>query len=177
MEQGRNSRLEVVPRQTMRMKLIITALLWLALSCRALADSARPKYTTLIVEYTGEVITAPATPVVITTSQEEGEWYKQHLSPNVGNFLVRIQVVPQSVLNEITELPLLKRALERAKPVDEEFNKTHQSARFTAGIGRDHSQIVLGKQPGTKILKDIERIAARYPSLRTRLHALENQLK
>jgi hypothetical protein len=160
----------------MRAILAIAVLLALASPWLPFADSPRPRYTTLIVEYTGEVIGAPATPVVITTSQKEGEWYKQHLSPDVGNFLTHIQVVPQSVLNEVTELPLLKRALERAKPVDDEF-KTQQSARFTAGIGNDNAQIVLGKQPSTKILKGIERIAARYPSLKRRVQALENQLK
>jgi hypothetical protein len=160
----------------MRAVVAVSVLFTLASPYLAYADSPRPRYTTLIVEYTGEVIGAPATPVVITTSQEEGEWYKQHLPPDVGNFLVHVQVVPQSVLNEIMELPSLKRALERAKPVDNEF-KTHQSARFTAGIGHDHAQIVPGKQPSTKILEGIESIAARYPSLKIRLHALEDQLK
>ena len=80
--------------------------------------------------------------------------------------------MPQSVLNEITELPLLKRALERAKPVDNE-PKTAQNARFTAGVGHDYAQIIVDKQPSTKILKGIERIAAKYPSLKAGLHQLE----
>lgn len=102
----------------MRAILAVTILLGLASPYLAFADSPRPRYTTLIVEYTGAMIEGVAPPVVITTSQEEGEWYRQQLSPELGHFLVNVKVVPQSVLNEITELPLLKRALESAKPVD-----------------------------------------------------------
>jgi hypothetical protein len=71
-------------------------------------------------------------------------------------------VVPQPVLNEITELPLLKYALESAKPVDDEA-KTAQNARFTAGVGHNYVQIILDKQPSTKILKGIDRIVAKNP--------------
>ena len=160
----------------MRAKLIIAALLWLALSSLGLAESPRPRYTTLIIEYTGEVIGGPALPVVITTSQQEGEWYQQHVLPEVSGALAEVEVVPQSVLNQITELPLLKRALERAKPVDNE-PKTNQNARFTAGIGHDYAQIIVDKQPSTKILRGIERIANKYSSLKNELHQFEYQLK
>jgi hypothetical protein len=70
--------------------------------------------------------------------------------PEVSRYLAEVQVVPQSVLNEITELPLLKRALENAKPVDNE-PKSIQNATFTAGVGHDHVQIIVEKQPSTKI--------------------------
>jgi hypothetical protein len=71
-------------------------------------------------------------------------------------------VVPQPVLNEITELPLLKYALESAKPVDDEA-KTAQNARFTAGVGHDYVQIILDKQPSTKILKALTGSSPKIP--------------
>ena len=157
--------------------LAIAVLVALALPYQGYAESPRTKYTTLVIEYTGEVTGGPAPPVVITTSQEQGEWYRQHFSPDdVAFYLAQVQVVPQSVLNEITGLPLLKPALERAKPVDDE-PKTDQNARFTAGVGHDYAQIIVDKQPSTKILKSIERISAKYPSLKAGLHQLEYQLK
>ena len=61
----------------MRAILAIAVLLVLASPYLGYAESPRPRYTTLIVEYFGETIGGPALPVVITTSQEEGEWYKQ----------------------------------------------------------------------------------------------------
>ena len=112
-------------------------------------------------------------PVVVSASSEEGEWYKQHLSPE---FPVYVQVVPASVLNEITELPLLKRALESAKPVDDE-PKTAQSVSFTAGVGHDYAQIILDKQPRTKILKGILRIVDKYPDLKSELQEIEDHLR
>jgi hypothetical protein len=159
----------------MRALLAIGILLTLALPHPGFAESPRPRYTTLVIQYSGEVIGGPAPPVVITMSQEEGEWYRQQLLPELDRFLVHVNVVPQSVLNEITELPLLKRALENAKPADNE-SKTNQNARFTAGVGHDHGQIILDKQPSMKILKGIDRIVAEYPSLKSELQELEYQL-
>ncbi len=159
----------------MRAILAISILLTFASPQTGLAESPRPRYTTLVIQYSGDVIGGPAPPVVITTSQEEGEWYRQQLLPELGRFLVHVNVVPQSVLNEITELPQLKRALENAKVVDNE-PKTNQSARFTAGVGHDHGQIILDKLPSMKILKGIDRIVAKYSSLKSELQQLEYQL-
>jgi hypothetical protein len=113
----------------MRTILAIAVLLALASPCLASAESPRPRYTTLIVEYVGETDRL-APPVSITTSEEEGKWYRQHLLPQSDHLLVHVQVVPQSVLNEITGLPLVKRALESAKPVVDELN-TAQSVSFS----------------------------------------------
>jgi hypothetical protein len=158
----------------MRAILAIAIFLALVSPHPGFAESPRPRHTTLVIQYSGEVIGGPALPVVITTSQEEGEWYRQQL-PELDRFLVHVNVVPQSVLNEITQLPSLKRALENAKSVDNE-SKTNQNARFTAGAGHDHVQIILDKQPSMKILKGIDRIVARYPSLKSKLQELEYQL-
>src|SRR5438874_759019 len=125
---------------------VCAVFLTLASPYLALAESLRPRYTTLIVEYVGET-DRYAPPVVISTSQEEGKWYKQHLLPEPGDFLVHVQVVSPSVLNEITELPLLKRA-----PVDDE-PKTPQNVRFTAGVGHRHAQIMMDAEMSTKILE------------------------
>ncbi len=159
----------------MRAFLAIGLLLALVSPHPGFAESPRPRHTTLVIQYSGEMIGGPALPVVITTSQEEGEWYRQHVLPELSGSFAEIQIVPQSILNEITELPLLKRALENAKSVDNE-SKTNQNARFTAGVGHDHRQIILDKQPSMKILKGIDRIVARYPSLKSKLQELEYQL-
>jgi len=94
----------------------------------------------------------------------------------VSGSVAQVQVLPQTLLNEIRELPLLKLALDRAKPVDDE-PKTAQNARFTAGVGHDYTQVILEKQPSKKILNGIERIAAKYPALKAGLHQLEYHLK
>jgi hypothetical protein len=164
-----------------RPRLGITVFVWLTLSLAGLAQKARPTYTTLVIEYSGETIDA-ASPVIITTSQEEGEWYRQHFLKNdVAFYVPYIQVVPQSVLNEITGLPLLKPALKSAGTLEAHLvnnkPKTDQNARFSAGVGHYYAQIIVDKQPSTKILTGIERIAAEYPSLKAGLHQLEYHLK
>ena len=159
----------------MRAKLIIAALLWLALSSLGLAEPPRPSYTTLVVEFAGEM-NRFIPPVVISTSSEEGEWYKQHLFPDPFHSLAHVQVVPASVLNKITELPLLERALESAKPSDEE-PKTPNNVRFTAGVGHEHVQIMVDDQTSTKILKDIAGVVAKYPDLKSDLQEIADLVK
>jgi len=171
----------------MRTRLGITALVWLTLSLTGLAQKVPPRYTTLVIKYTGETITA-ALPIIVTTSQEEGEWYRQHFEygqhfgPDVAFELAYIQVVPQSVLDEITGLPSLRPALERARMIEGHLlgnnePKTAQNATFSAGVGHYYSSINVDKQPSMKILKGIERIAAKYPALKAGLHQLEYHLK
>ena len=149
------------------------------------AESPRPRYTTVVIEYTGARLTA-VLPVVITTSQEEGEWYRQrfeygqHFGPDVAFELPYIQVVPQSVLNEITGLPLLKPALKRGRMIEEHLPgkpETDQNVTFSVGVGHDYASIIVDKQPSTKILKSIEKIAVKYPSLEAGLHQVECFLK
>ena len=65
----------------MRAILVIGILLTIASPHPGFAESPRPRYTTLVIEYTGETIGGPILPLVITTSQEEGEWYSQHVLP------------------------------------------------------------------------------------------------
>lgn len=123
----------------MRAKLIIAALLCLVLPSLGLAEPPPTTYTTLVVEFVGEM-DKPVPPIVISTSSKEGEWYRQHLLPELLRFLVRVDIVPASTLKEISELPLLERALESAKPADDE-PKTPNNVRFTGGVGHHHLQI------------------------------------
>ena len=129
----------------------------------------------MVVEYVGEM-DRYVTPVLISASSEEGEWYKQHVIPEFDRVLAHVEVVPASFLNEVTELPLLKRRLERAKPVDDE-PKTPQNVRFTAGVGHDHVQIMVDAQESMKILKDLARVVAKYPTLKSELQEIEDQVK
>jgi hypothetical protein len=156
----------------MRAKLVIAILLWLVSSPIEMAGQRKPRYTTLAVEYAG-VQNRYVFPVVLSVSSEEGEWYKQHLWPDG---LVFVEVVPASVLNEITELPLLMRQLERAKPVEDE-PKTLMDVKFIAGVGHDHVQIVVTDQTSAKILKDIAGVVAKYSELKSELQGLANQVQ
>lgn len=158
----------------MRRILVIAVLLILALPYLAFAEPPRPSYTTLVVEFVGEM-DKPVFPIVISTSFEEAEWYRQHVISEFDRDFARVDVVPASTLTEIAESPLLKRALESAKPADDE-PKTPDNVRFTAGVGHDHAQIMLDAQTSTKILKDIARVVAKYPGLKGELQEIENHV-
>jgi hypothetical protein len=175
-----------IGKLTMRTRLGIAVFVWLSLSVTGTAQKRSARCTTLVVEYTGEHISRSSLPVIITTSQEEGEWYRQHFEygqhfgPDVAFELAYIQVVPQSVLDEMTGLPLVKPALKRARTIEEHLPgkpETGQNATFSAGVGHDYAPITVDKQPSMKILKGIEGIAARYPLMRERLRQIDHDLK
>lgn len=155
----------------MRANLVIAALLWLVSSPTGIAGQPEPRYTTLVVEYAGEQI-GYVVPVVISASSEEAEWYRQRLWTE-RYALAWVQVVPQSVLNEITELPLLKCQLERG---DDE-PKTLMDVEFTAGVGHDHVQIIVDDQRSAKILKDIAAVIAKYSDLNSELQKIADHVK
>src|SRR5882724_1463580 len=155
----------------MRVIWVIVLLLRLASPALAFAGQSEPRFTTLVVEYVG-VMDRPVSPVVISTSLEEGEWYKQHLFREQLRFLVQVNVVPATTLNEITELPLLKHTLGSAKSSDEK-PRTPQNVRFTAGIGHDRVQIIVDAQTSAKILKDIAGVVAKHPTLKSELQEIE----
>jgi len=151
----------------------ITGFLTIALLCLAHAESPPPRSTTLVVEFVGEM-DRPVSPIVMSTSTEEGNWYKQHFSP--VEFPVYVHPVPTSVLSDITELPLLKRALESAKLADDK-PKTRNNVRFTSGVGHDHLQIMVDAQTSTKILRDIVGVVAKYPTLKRELQEIEDHVR
>jgi hypothetical protein len=159
----------------MRAILVVAILLRLASPNLALSERPRSSYTTLAVEFVGDM-DRPVFPVVISTSLEEGEWYRQNLFQEVIRPFDNVHVVPASVLSQITELPLLKRALESAKPADE-GPKTAQNVRFSAGVGHDHVQIMVDAKTSTKILKDIARIVGKYPKLKSELQEIGDHVR
>jgi hypothetical protein len=159
-----------------QMRAILVVALILGLSpYLALAEPPRQSCTTLFVEFVGEM-DRPVPSVVISTSSEEGEWYKQNLGPDFLRFITRVHVVPKSVFNQIAELPLLKRALGSAKPVDDE-PKTPNNVRFTAGAGDHHVQRMLEAQTSTKILEEIAKLVVRHPALKSDLQEIEDHVK
>ena len=158
----------------MRPILVIAIVLRLASPSLGFAERPRPNYTTLVVQFVGES-DRPIFPIVISTSQEEGEWYRQHLFQKPILAFVNVDIVPVSTLHEITELPLLKRGLKGAKPAVEE-PKTTPTVQFIAGAGHDYGQIMLDAQTSVKILEDIAKCVAKYPTLKSEIQEVENRI-
>lgn len=148
----------------------ILAMTWVV--ALAFSQQTRPRYTTLVVQFVGEM-DRPVSPIVISTTSDEAEWYKQQLFKKPIGVLVDTEVVPTSVLNKIAGVPLLSRALERAKPEEEE-SRTTPTVRFVAGRGRDYAQIVLDAQTSTKILANIDKHVTNYPELQGQIREIES---
>jgi hypothetical protein len=160
----------------MRAILVIAALLSLALTFLGFAEGPRPNYTTLVVEFVGEM-DRPVFPIVISTSFEEGEWYRQNLFQKPTRLFADVDIVSASTIKDITELPLLKRGLEDAKPTDDEEPKSTPTVRFIAGVGHDHAQIMLDAETSMKILLAIDKHVAKYSMLQKQIQEVENCIK
>ncbi len=158
----------------MRAILAVAVLLILASPYLASAESPRTTYTTLVVEFVGEM-DRPVPPVVISTLSDEGEWYKQHLFREQLRFLVHVNVVSAATFNEIMEVSLLNHALENAKSSDEK-PKMARNVRFTAGVRHDRSQIMVDAQTSAKILKVMVDLVAKYPTLKSELQEIETHV-
>jgi hypothetical protein len=159
----------------MRTILVIAALLWFALPYPGFAGG-RPNYTTLVVEFVGEM-DRPVFPIVVSTSSEEAEWYRQNLFEEPTRIFASIDVVSAPTINEITELPLLRRGLENARPTGDEEPRSTPTVKFIAGIGRDHWQIMLDAETSMKILLGIDKQVAKYPTLQNQIQEIESRIK
>jgi hypothetical protein len=155
----------------MRAICLITIVLRLASPSLGFAERPRPSYTTLVVQFVGDS-NRPVFPIIISTSQEEGEWYRQRLFQKPIRVFVNVDIVPVSILHEITALPLLRRGLKGAK-LAEEKPKTTPTVKFIAGAGHDYGQIMLDAQVSMQILEDIAKCVARYPTLKSEIQEVE----
>lgn len=158
----------------MRPVFLIAALLSIASPPPGLANLPPHRYTSLVIQFVGEM-DRPVAPIVISTSPEEAEWYNQELFKEPIGVLVGIEVVPAKTLASIAELPLLNRALRRAKPTEEE-PKTTPTVRFIAGSGHDYLQIMLDAQTSRKILGGIEKTVIKYPTLVNKIREVDSLL-
>ena len=159
----------------MRATLVIAVLLYLAVPALGFAELPRPKYTTLVIEFVGEM-DRPVFPIVISTSLEEGEWYRQNLFKEPTRIFANVEVVSASTMKEITELPLLKHALEKAKPTDDKEPKSTPTVRFIGGVGHDHAQIMLDAQTSMKILIGIDKQVAQNGKLQSQIQEVKSRI-
>lgn len=131
------------------------------------AEHPPSSYSTLAIQFVGEM-NRPVSPIVISTSMKEGEWYRQNLFEEVVRGFNNVYLVPKSTLSRITELPLLKRELQRATR-NEEMPHRPANVRFVVGVGHDHKEIMLDAPTSAEILRDIAKRVSKYPGLESQI--------
>lgn len=147
--------------------MLFITILGLAWPFATTAEHTQSGYSTLVVERVGETDRTNFK-TVISTSREEGEWYKETLYKEGLRDLVDVFVVPKSAVARITEVPLLTRELRRATP-NEEAPIISTRIRFVVGIGHDHKEVMLDKPTSAAILRDIVGRVSKYPGLESRI--------
>jgi len=158
----------------MRATLVIALILLFPLPFSGGPVHSESSYTTLVIEYIGKS-DRPLFPIVISASTEEGEWYRQHLSNDLLQDFIDVNVVQASTLKEITDLPLFKGSL--ARPTYTDHPVTTPTVRFLLGVGYDHTETKVDAQTGLTILVAIDRYIAKYPRLGSELSEVEHRVR
>ena len=130
-------------------------------------------YSTLVIEYAGKT-DRPVFPIIITSSEKEGDWYREHLFTDVARTFTHVNVVQTSTMANIARIVLLRNGLERpTAPPDQPKAPT---VRFVGGAGHRYADTTLEAQTAMTVLRAIEEHVADYPDLRNDLSQIDRYL-
>jgi hypothetical protein len=102
-------------------------------------------------------------PLIISSSAEEAEWYKDKLFVDPVNVLANVHVLPRETIKEIANLPLPKGEVSR--PPAPDALKTAPTVRIVMGVGREFTEATLGAEASVMLLGKIESLASGFPLL------------
>ena len=130
-------------------------------------------YSTLVIEYIGEM-DRPVFPIIVSSSEKEGEWYRQHLVSEFARIFTQIYVVRTSTMENVTSIGPLRNGLER--PIPPPDQPKAPTVRFVAGARHRYTDTTLEAQTAMTVLMTIETHVANNPELRNELSRIEGYL-
>jgi len=130
-------------------------------------------YSTLVIEYAGRT-DRPVFPIIITSSEKEGDWYREHLFTDVARTFTRVNVVQTSTMSNIARISLLRNGLER--PTAPPDHPKAPTVRFVGGAGQRYADTILEAQTAMTVLGAIEEHVADYPDLLNDLSQIDRYL-
>jgi len=139
------------------------------LSNRAHAQSD-PGFTTIVLDCTGRV-DRPVFPVVISVSNEEGEWYERRFLGGPDFNLYPVGVVNSAALKEISAIHVLQIIVNR--PISKYGPIMPPTVRIIAGAGHSYKQALISAGNGIPIIEEIKKHVPSYPSLVEQLSEFE----
>ena len=158
----------------MKATMLFITILGLAWPFATTAEPTPSGYSTLVVQFVGEM-DRPVFTTVISTSREEGAWYRETLYKRGRRDFVDVFVIPKSVLARIIEVPQLTRELKRATP-NEESPIRSTRIRFVVGTGHDHKEVMLDEPTSATILRDIAERVSKYPGIESHIQEVLNAI-
>jgi hypothetical protein len=160
----------VLKGKSMRRKLGAIAIIFAILLRVQAHAQAHAEFTTIILEREGKTDRF-ISPVIISLSQAEGDWYKEHFFGGPIPDLIQVSVVSNATLKKISEIRALQIIMDR--PISKTGPIMLPTLRIIAGAGHAYKQMLISAANNTAIIEEIKKYVATYPDLVGQLSELE----
>jgi hypothetical protein len=125
---------------------------------------------TIAIEYVGRT-DRPVFPIIISTSPEEAEWYKQRLFSDPASTFADVYIVGKSTMKKIAEIRLPNGDMKR--PSSGVGPRTSPALRLVLATGHDSKESTVEATESASLLREIKKRVSEYPPLAERLMEIE----
>lgn len=140
----------------------IAAIILIAAFSTWVHAQSKSAYTTVVIEYIGKT-DRPIPPIIIGSSTEEAESYRDRLFRDPFSDFVDIYIVQEATMKEITEIFLSEGGLNRPTPTD--GPRTAPALRLVMGIGHASTEAEIDAKESVRILGELQEHVSQYASL------------
>jgi hypothetical protein len=149
------------------------ASVWVALCASTQPTQPNSRCTTIAINYVGKT-DRPVFPIIISTSPEEAEWYKQRLFSDPGPTFADVYIVATSTMEEISDMRLPVGDMER--PISRVRPRTSPALDLVLATGHDSKEVTFEASESALLLREIKKRASEYPPLLGRLADIEGRM-
>jgi len=157
----------------------MAAMMLISVIGAGLPAQSNPRYTTVLIEYVGKS-DRYLSPIIISSSADEAEWYKQKLfscrisalmGPCLGPGLTEVYIVPEATWAEIADKSLPKADLKR--PVSNDGPRRWPGLRLILARGHDFQEVTIDAEESVLMLGEIKKQVSAHPLLVSELSEIE----
>ena len=157
----------------MRTRATAIAIVLIALSSPWVYAKSDPAYTTVVLEYDGPN-SRYISPIIVSSSAEEAERYKQKLFGGPLVDFAEVYIVKESIWKEIAEILSAKDDLRQSGAANGQIRAPQ--LRIVLATGHDFQETTVGAEEGAQILDEIKERASEYPLLVGALSEIEQPM-
>ena len=140
---------------------------------RAFSQS-KPRISTIVITFEGKS-DHPVFPVVVSSSSEEAEWYKNKLFNDPVASFVHVYVVPKGVWTQITSVRMLREDVKQANPGD--LQGATPVLKVVLASGHSSRTVAVEAQDAIAFLSDVRARLPEYPSLVEHLSEMQARMQ
>ena len=130
-------------------------------------------YTTVVLEYIGKT-NRPISPIIISSSAEEAQWYRHKLFSDQISTLTSVYIVKETTWKDVMDIPFPKADLKQ--PSADDGPITAPMLKLVLAKGHDFREAAIGAEESFLILDEIKQWVAKYQLLVRRLSEVEGPM-